>query len=123
MLDFDVQVLTPFGAKILAAALVRAHKRPVDLGGSTPEMLLTLVFALRLFIFACLALALLHLGLYLTLTSLLQQSLLMLLLPQPVEELVRLGENLRDQRVLVEVLYVEYLTGNFVVLRRNLIDF
>ena len=86
-------------------------------------MLLALVFARRLLIFACFALRFLHLSLHLPFPSLLQQSLLMLLLPQSVQELVWLCQDLRDQSILVEVLGVEYLTSNFVILGRNLVNF
>ena len=46
----------------------------------------------------------------------------MLLLPQPVQELVRLGQDLWHQGVLVEVLDVEDLLAHLVVLVGRLVD-
>ena len=41
--------------------------------------------------------------------------LLELLLPKPMQELVRLGHDLRDQGIVVEVLDVHYLSIHFEV--------
>ena len=58
----------------------------------------------------------------LSLSSLLEQLLLVLLLPESVQELVRLRQNLRYQCVLVEVFDVKYLPRHLIVLLGNLVD-
>ena len=123
VLDLDVQILASLGAEILATAFVRADKRPVNLVRCASEMLLPLVLALLPIVFlARFTLSFLDLCLDLTLASLFQKALLVLLLPQTVEEFVRLGQDLRNQGVLVKVLDVEYLPTHFVILRRNCIN-
>lgn len=119
MLNLDVKVLRTLGAEELATAFVWADKSPVNLVGCSPEVLLTLVLAIGLLLFLGLlhlTRLLLHSCLNLTVFGLLQQLLLVLLLSQPVEELVRLRQDLRNQGVLVEVLDVEDLSRQFVVL-------
>ena len=52
----------------------------------------------------------------------LEHALLVLLLPQSVQEFVWLREHLRNESVLVKVLHVKYLSRRLVIPRGNLVD-
>ena len=58
----------------------------------------------------------------LSLFSLQQQLLLMLLLTKSVQEFMRLGENLRNKSVFIEVLDVENFPVHLITLMGSLID-
>lgn len=128
MFDFNVEVLAAFRAEELGAAVVRADVGSVNLASCSSHVFLptVLVLLLELFFVSCLLLLelqhLFHLGFHLSLFGLFNQLLLLLLLSQSVQELVRLSEDLGNQGVFVKVLDVEDFARHFVVLGSRLVN-
>ena len=126
VLDLDVQVLRALRPKELATALIGTHVRAIDLLGSSPEVLLPFVLSLGCFgLFSLLYFPfcsdclgdyfLLLLCFNLPLLGFLEELLLVLLLSQSVQELMRLGQDLGDKCILIKVFNVEDLSCQFVI--------
>lgn len=136
-----MQVLAALGPKVLSAAVIRADKSSVDLLSRPPLVLFAPVCSVLrllhgthlcvdfilvegLFIILSFQSHLLDLQVLasLPLLGLLLKLGLVLLLPQPMQKLMRLSENLGYEGVLIEVLDVEDLSGHAVVGAGCLVD-
>ena len=138
MFYFDVQVLTAFRPKELAAAIIWADVGPVYFSCCTAEMLLASILriwrwriAARFFFvdFGGAVKSLKRLLLFcslldprLSLLGLLEQLLLVLLLAQTVQEFVWLRQHLGNESILIIVFNIEYLATHLIVLKCSLVN-